>query len=296
MKSYAPLKSIYSFVAVAESGSMTAAAKQLSVSHSAISQAIKSLESQLGQALFQRSGRNVVLNTAGRKYYKQVAPALEQIVTATRQMQTDQNSQRITLNMSNPLALHWWIPQVTRFNQYAPELDVRISSLIGDFVMESEGVDVSIILGKKDDWQDYYAERLSHEELVLVCSPELYEKHPDVEALINANPAIMAFNDRRKSDWRLWCKANHLPIPKISRNLRFRASIQAVQATIRQLGVFVTPKLFVKDDIKIGLLVEVGESVLSPYQDYYFVCPPEKLKNEHILMLRAWIRSEFQTT
>lgn len=49
MKKLAPLKSIHSFVAVAETGSMTDAALQLNVSHSAVSQAIKSLEHQVGQ-------------------------------------------------------------------------------------------------------------------------------------------------------------------------------------------------------------------------------------------------------
>ncbi|ELF6832451.1 LysR family transcriptional regulator, partial [Vibrio cholerae] len=56
MRKLAPLKSLYSFVAVAETGSMTLAAEALNVSHSAISQAIKSLESQLGQPLFHRVG------------------------------------------------------------------------------------------------------------------------------------------------------------------------------------------------------------------------------------------------
>ena len=44
MKRPIPLKSVYAFVAVAETGSMTDAAQLLSVSHSAISQSIKNLE------------------------------------------------------------------------------------------------------------------------------------------------------------------------------------------------------------------------------------------------------------
>lgn len=73
MRKLAPLKSLYSFVAVAETGSMTLAADALNVSHSAISQAIKSLELQLGQPLFHRVGRQVVLNSAGKRYYQSSA-------------------------------------------------------------------------------------------------------------------------------------------------------------------------------------------------------------------------------
>lgn len=122
MRKLVPLKSIYAFVAVAESGSMTEAAQLLSVSHSAISQAIKSLESQVNKPLFDRIGRHVYLNTEGKKYYRKVAPALEQIVDATEALMHDQNSQRITLNMVNSLALHWWIPRMPRFKPMRPNL------------------------------------------------------------------------------------------------------------------------------------------------------------------------------
>ncbi|NRB67185.1 MAG: LysR family transcriptional regulator [Vibrio sp.] len=293
MKKLAPLKSIYSFIAVAETGSMTEAAHQLSVSHSAVSQAIKSLESQIGQALFLRAGRNVVLNAAGRRYYKQVAPAIEQIVTATQQLIDEKQSQRLTLNMVNSLAMHWWIPRVNRFNLFAPHLDIRISNLIGSFVMESEGVDVAIIHGKTDDWPDYYCELLARDELVMVASPELVDTDTTPEYLLEHYPAIIAANDRRKYDWQVWCQSLQLPEPNSVNNLRFSASIQAVQATIRKLGVFVTHRQFIRDDVLHGSLVEVGEPVLNPHQDFYFACQREKLKNEHVLTLRNWLRKEF---
>ena len=76
--------------------------------------------------------------------------------------------------------------------------------------------------------------------------------------------------------------------------LAFSASIQAVQATIRRLGVLITHRQFVRDDITHGVLAEIGPSVLNPYQDYYFVCPPDKLRRETVLMLRAWLREQFK--
>ncbi|MBU2899194.1 LysR substrate-binding domain-containing protein [Vibrio hepatarius] len=293
MKRPIPLKSIYSFVAVAETGSMTAAAKALNVSHSAISQAIKTLESQIGQTLFIRQGRSVFLNALGRHYYKRVAPALEQIIVATEKLIEQQQSQRLTLNMVNSLAMHWWIPSVDRFNRYAPEVDIRISSLTGHFRMEVEGVDVAIIHGKTDDWSDYYCELLAKDELVMTASPELINAQTTPESLLMQHPAIFVSNDRRKYDWKVWCDMYQLPEPNYTHNLRFSASIQAVQATIRKLGVFVSHKQFIRDEVLQGSLVEVGSPVLNPYQDFYFACQPDKLKNENILVLRNWLRQEF---
>ena len=153
MRKLIPLKSLYTFVAVAETGSMTEAAQVLSVSHSAVSQAIKSLESQLNQPLFNRVGRSVTLNSAGQKYYRKVAPALEQIVDATESMLVSHNSNRLTLNMINSLALHWWIPRVPTFQAFAPNVDIRISTLTGAFSLEAEGVDVALIHGFQREWQ-----------------------------------------------------------------------------------------------------------------------------------------------
>ncbi|WP_025555835.1 LysR substrate-binding domain-containing protein [Vibrio parahaemolyticus] len=295
MRKLVPLKSIYAFVAVAESGSMTEAAQLLSVSHSAISQAIKSLESQVNKPLFDRIGRHVYLNTEGKKYYRKVAPALEQIVDATEALMHDQNSQRITLNMVNSLALHWWIPRMPRLQAYAPQLDVRLSNLSGRFNLEQEGVDAALVHGTPEEWQDYYCEKLSEDELVLVCSPDLiaHSNPVNLSDILKTYPLIEVTNERRKHDWQVWSDATGVARPKNKKPITFNMSIQAVQATTRRLGVLVTHRLFVKDDIKYGQLIELGEPVINPNQQLYFVCPPHKLMQESFHLLRSWLKQEF---
>ncbi|WP_295898648.1 LysR substrate-binding domain-containing protein [uncultured Vibrio sp.] len=295
MKSLVPLKGIYAFVAVAETGSMTKAAEVLNVSHSAVSQAIKSLESLLGLSLFERVGRQVTLNTQGKIYYKKVAPALEQIVDATAALQSAEHENRITLNMVNSLAIHWWVPRMQAFQHHAPNLDVRVSNLIGSFQLERENVDVALIHGTKEEWLDYHCEKLGDDELVMVCHPDLVEDNPTVKQLVQRYPAIFATNDRRQGDWECWCEANQIAMPKRQKNLGFIASVHAVQAAARKLGVFVTHRQFVKDDIKHGMLVEVGVSVKHPKQSFYFACLPDKLKVESVLALRSWLQNEFET-
>ncbi|KIN11827.1 LysR substrate-binding domain-containing protein [Vibrio mytili] len=291
-----PLKSLYAFVAVAETGSMTEAANLLSVSHSAISQAIKSLESLIDQPLFQRVGRHVQLNATGQKYYNDIAPALKTIVTATEAVTHQPQSNRITLNMVNSLAIHWWVPRVDSFQRYAPDVDIRLSNLIGSFDLNQEGIDVAIIHGTTDEWEDYYCEKLGDDELLLVCNPDLlddFQEAPSAAKLLQHYPAIYAENLRRKDDWNVWCQGNSLPVPKQHNYLSFTASIHAVQAAIRKLGVFVTHRLFVRDEIKHGLLIELGTSVKNPHQEFFFVCKPEKLRNKNVLALKSWLSREF---
>lgn len=297
MRKLIPLKSIYAFVAVAETGSMTEAAAVLSVSHSAVSQAIKALETQLSLPLFHRVGRRVELNQNGQKYYRKVAPALEQIVDASEELMhhNNINHNRLMVNMVHSLALHWWIPRVPEFQDIAPHIDVRISNLTQTFDLNREGIDVALIHGKADEWKEYYCEKLGSDELIMVCSPHLLEGVDDKspEALLEKYPAIFVTNPRRKYDWLVWCEANGFIVPNKQKNLTFTASIQAVQAITRRLGVLITHELFVRDDIRHGVLTKVGEAVPNPHQDFYFVCPPEKLTQESVLTLRSWLRKEF---
>ncbi|MEZ9516126.1 LysR substrate-binding domain-containing protein [Vibrio splendidus] len=295
MKKLVPLKSVYAFMAVAETGSMTDAARVLYVSHSAVSQAIKSLEQLVNKPLFQRVGRRVVLNAAGKRYYRKIAPALEQVIEATEELARTPNDHRITLNMVNSLAMHWWIPRVSEFQSFAPSLDIRISTLTGTFDIEQEGVDIAIVHGKPSEWDRYYSEKLGDDDLVLVCSPALLKNQIglDVEQLVKQNPTIGVFNPRRQHDWQVWCDHYQIPMPTFHSNLTFDVSIQAVQAAIRSLGILVTHRLFVKDDISHGMLVELSKPVANPHQDFYFVCQKNKLKQESVLKLRTWLQQEF---
>ncbi|GAL04077.1 transcriptional regulator LysR family [Photobacterium aphoticum] len=58
--------------------------------------------------------------------------------------------------------------------------------------------------------------------------------------------------------------------------------------------MLITHQQFVKDDIKHGMLVQLGEAVLNPHQAFYWICAKEKLKDEGVLTLRHWLREQFQ--
>src|ERR671921_324464 len=70
------------FVAVAEAKGFRAAGERLGVSASAVSQALRKLEEQLGVALVQRTTRSVHLTEAGERLYQAVRPALDDVSTA----------------------------------------------------------------------------------------------------------------------------------------------------------------------------------------------------------------------
>lgn len=76
------LNAISVFVAVAEAKGFRAAGDRLRVSASAVSQALRKLEEQLGVGLVQRTTRSVHLTEAGERLYAAVRPALEEVRAA----------------------------------------------------------------------------------------------------------------------------------------------------------------------------------------------------------------------
>ncbi|MDP2572220.1 LysR substrate-binding domain-containing protein [Vibrio penaeicida] len=293
-----PFKSIYTFIAVARYESMTQAADYLNVSHSAVSQAIKSLENYLDVALFIRVGRAVTLSEQGQKYYQQVSPAFEEIADATEKLKTSPDDGRLTINMVASLALHWWIPRVESFQEANALLDARISNLNSTFDLQKEGVDLAIIQGQEKHWQDYFCHKLLDDELVMIAHPDIAlaystQSPQDVTDLLNHIPAIFVSNDRRKDDWKFWASNQNISQPKKENNLTFSTSVQAIHACRRKLGVLVTHKLFVADDLQHGLLAQIGNSVTHPTNTFFYACHPSSLRSESVKSLRKWLEQEF---
>ncbi|WP_244831415.1 LysR family transcriptional regulator [Caballeronia sp. TF1N1] len=77
------LRALQAFVAVCETGSMTAAAKHLGVSQSAVSQSIASLEREQGAGLFDRDSRPPRPNLAGRALLELAGPLLDHAQTVS---------------------------------------------------------------------------------------------------------------------------------------------------------------------------------------------------------------------
>lgn len=107
-------------------------------------------------------------------------------------------------------------PTYATLQAYAPQLDVRLSNLSGRFNLEQEGVDAALVHGNPEEWQDYYCEKLSEDELVLVCSPDLIDHSNPVNLsdILKTYPLIEVTNERRKHDWQVWSDATGVARPK----------------------------------------------------------------------------------
>lgn len=112
------------FHVVARLQHFTRAAKQLSVSQSALSRSISRLEKQLGVKLFERQGRGVVLNRYGRALYDKTYPHLQQLMQAKEYMagMIDPECGNISLAFLKSLGAEFVPRLVSRFLEQNPRI------------------------------------------------------------------------------------------------------------------------------------------------------------------------------
>src|SRR6516162_4001340 len=115
------------FLRVAERRGFRAAAADLGVTPSAVSQAVRALEARLGAALFTRTTRSVGLTEAGQRFLDRAGPAFEQLVAAGQAARDLGQRPAGTLRLTVPGAVVPFIvePVIASFCEAYPEIELE---------------------------------------------------------------------------------------------------------------------------------------------------------------------------
>src|SRR5882762_8410820 len=119
-----PLHTLPAFRIVAKLANLRAAAEELHLTHSAVSQQIRGLEEQLGFELFERRGRRVVLNPAGAALLRSVQSALSQLDDGVQAAAAAASgaTQRLRVTVLPSFAQRWLLPRMGRWHERHPNI------------------------------------------------------------------------------------------------------------------------------------------------------------------------------
>ena len=138
------------FVATAESGQVSRAATQLSISQSAVTSAIKELESELGTSLFFRTAQGMEMTEAGRDFLASTREILEKLELAKRMAQRQSPAKgSISIAATYTVIGYFLPPHLDRLQHMYPNLDIRISELNREGIEEgllSNRFDLAVVL------------------------------------------------------------------------------------------------------------------------------------------------------
>jgi DNA-binding transcriptional LysR family regulator len=141
---------VEAFLSVAQHRSFRRAAAELGVTPSAISQAVRALETRVGAVLFMRTTRSVGLTEAGERFLSRAKPAFEELVAASEVARELGQRPAGLLRLSVPRAVVPILlePLIASFCQAYPEVEVEIAASEELIDLAAEGFDAGIRLGQ----------------------------------------------------------------------------------------------------------------------------------------------------
>jgi LysR family glycine cleavage system transcriptional activator len=289
-----PLNTLPVFRAVATLQNLRAAAEALHLTHSAVSQQIRLLETRLGHTLFERRGRRVVLNAAGAALLRSVQEALslldEGVQAAAAAAGT--TAQRLRISVLPSFAQRWLLPRMGRWRDRHPDLalEIETSQQVAD--LQRDGFHAALRQGS-GNWPGLSAERLfdGSMEMIAVACPATARR------LAGASPDAY-FREPLLGEsglWEQWFAAAGFP-RKVTPIAVFNDAGLLLSAVEQGLGLAVVRELLAADALRDGALVRLSP-VSVEYESargYHLVYPPALREWPPLVALRTWIHEELE--
>lgn len=285
-----PLHTLPTFRAVAALGYLRAAAEQLHLTHSAVSQQIKLLEQQLGFEVFDRRGRGIVLNAAGAALLQSVEPALDQLdhgVSAARAAATG-TEHRIRVTLLPSFAQRWLLPRLAGWQQRYPHIGIELNASQQVIDLLRDGFHAALRQGK-GPWRGLVAERLIESPFIALGSPAAARRLWGRDAKALADEPLLGSATR----WARWFEQAGVRV-RVNPVAAFNDAGLMLQAAEQGLGLALARELLAADALRDGQLVRLSPLTLADDDDHAFwlVYPPTLKDWPPLVALRAWLKDE----
>lgn len=290
------LDGIAYFVALAETRGFRAAGRQLGVSGSAVSHALRRLEERLGVLLVHRTTRSVRLTEAGERLYEAARNAMSELRTAAVAVRElgDLPGGHVRLIVAPAAQAFLSGPMLAGFLIEHP--NIRLELFISDESLDivEEGFDAGIRLGEVID-QDMVAVAVSSPQRMLVVgTPGYFERHGKPRhprdlakhECINWHPTA----DAPPYRWVFTEEGRtfHIDVPT-----RVLTNDPVFNLRLVKEGIGLTMRLEdrIRDEIAAGSLVTVLEEFASPFPGYYMYYPRRQNASGPLRALIEYVRA-----
>ena len=290
MPSLPPLNALRAFEAAARLQSMSAAARELSVTHGAVSRQIGNLEAHLGVRLFHRDGRRLRLTRAGETLFPSVRSAFELLIAGCRQVLTEARPTPLQVASPGTYMLRWLIPRLHRWQAREPDLEVRLSTRQGPVDLGRDGVDLLIDVGRPPWPGDWAVRELFEERFGPVASPALLTgRAPHRPADLQGLPRLHTAS--RATAWQEWAGAMGKPGLALAGGQSFAQLYYMLEAALAGIGVALAPSVLVQADLAAGRLVAPLGFVASG-SVYFMATAPGGYDDPRVRSFADWLLAE----
>ena len=285
------LDSIRAFLAVAKTHSFTAAAQSLEISPTAVSKAVRVMETKHGVELFQRTTRSVALTEAGAALYERLLVASEQIDEAFSSLNAYRDRPIGTLRVTAPRALGAIVFKrvIAQLRNKYPELRLELSLNDGIVDLVRSGFDAGIRLGHAVE-QDMVAVRISPDLNWSVVASTAYIKKAGkptkpMDLLTHQTIQYRFVSSGTVPPWRFLVDDEELLL-QTERSIVVNDTATIAEFARQGLGLAYLPDIEIENDINNGQLVRVLTKYVSATPGLFLYFPQ---RSQRQLKLRALI-------
>ncbi len=266
------------FLAVAEHGSLSAAARHLGRSLQSVSRSLALLERSLGVQLVQRTTRSSVLTEAGHAFRARIEPAMGELREAWELASSVSSSATGTLRVSAPVlfAPPYVVPVVARYMARHPGVEVDLVLTDAFIDLRAEGIDVAVRIGDAVD-DNLKARRLALLRRVAFCSPAYAERHgvPAHPGELAAHACVVRTGAGNDGRWPFLVDGR---VRRFAVGSRLRAGSTAAvnEAIALGLGIGFGPLWQIRQLLDAGRVRVILEAFEAPPTPVQAVWPPAR--------------------
>ncbi|AEF54425.1 LysR family transcriptional regulator [Marinomonas posidonica] len=242
------LRQIRYFIAIAETGSVSAAASAVYISQSTLTTAIKQLEEELGVGLFERHAKGMELTHLGHQFLRQAYLIMGSVENAKRSLQqsTDDIAGVLNVGVTSMVAGYYLADLVARFKRVYHNISVRVvedeREYIEHLIIGGE-LDVAVLmLSDLDNHFAFNTEVLTYSRYHIWLPPEhalLKEESLNMKSVLEEPQILLSTDEMERRIRTIWEAQNGLP------NIAMKSSsVEAVRSFVSAgMGVAVMPEM-----------------------------------------------------
>lgn len=285
-----PLNALRAFEATARLASVSRAARELHVTHGAISRQIRALEQALGQPLFARQGRGLALTGPGQQLRDGAGAAFEQLRESWARLAHTHAGRPLVLGCPGSLLARWVIPRLDRLGRDLPSLKLHLSAQESPFEPALPGLDAALLLAEPPWPRDWQVHELASERIGPVLSP-----HGELAGRLAGKPPRALLGEpllhtiSRPQAWPQWAHAAGLAPQRLRYGQGFDHLYYLLEAAVAGLGVAIAPMQLVADDLSSGRLLAPWGFVPTPGR--WILAASSRAHDGRVEALSAWLRT-----
>ena len=274
---------INEFVAVAETQSFSAAARNLNISTAQVSRQISALEKRLQVKLFYRSTRKVSLTEEAQLFYHHCRQLLDGLDSAEQAMTNLQSKPKGKIKLTAPVTYgeQKILPLVNDFIMLYDEVEITTELTNNQVNLIEDGFDVAIRLGQLQD-SSLIAKRLTQRVNYVCASREYLQKNGQPRSLkdLKQHNCLLGTKDA----WRFLEQGKSKAI-KVQGKLRCNSGSALLDAALKGIGIVQLSDYYLLPYINSGELVPILDEFREPAEGIWAVYPQNRYLSPKIRLL-----------